>query len=137
MPTYGKLNLLLINNILVFFSRNTKKTHTDQIILQIFLLCLKRKNVLQGSCKKVFPKCMLLIQLASRNGFYSIWYLEEITFYTNLLLPRSISQPPCCCVLWNKRFERSPYFMSVISIITLDCWWYQRFKLKLLHPNYF
>ena len=26
------------------FSRNTKKTHTDQSILQTFLLCLKKKS---------------------------------------------------------------------------------------------
>ena len=41
--------------------RNTKKTHTDQSILQTFLLCLN-KNVWQtfksSSCKKVFPKCV-------------------------------------------------------------------------------
>ena len=43
----------------LLFSTNAKKTHTDQSILQAFLLCL-RINVLQtfksSSCKNVFPK---------------------------------------------------------------------------------
>ena len=45
----------------LLFSRNAKKTHTDQSILLTFLLCLKR-NVSQtlksSSCKKVFTKCV-------------------------------------------------------------------------------
>ena len=40
-------------------------------------------------------------------------------FYTNLLLPRGMVQPPCCCVLSNKCFERSPHVMSFISTIIL------------------
>ena len=43
----------------LLFSRNTKKAHTGQSILQTLLLCLKR-NVSQtfksSSCKKVFLK---------------------------------------------------------------------------------
>ena len=45
----------------LLFSRNAKKTDTDQSELQAFLFCLKR-NVSQifksSSCKKVFPKCV-------------------------------------------------------------------------------
>ena len=41
--------------------RNVNETHTEQSILQTFLLCLER-NVSQtfkiSSCKKVFPKCV-------------------------------------------------------------------------------
>ena len=43
------------------FSRNAKKTHTDQSILPTFLLSLKRsvsKTLEKSSCKKVFPKCV-------------------------------------------------------------------------------
>ena len=41
------------------FSRNAKKTHTDQSILQAFLLCLKinvSRTFKSSSCKKLFPK---------------------------------------------------------------------------------
>ena len=41
------------------FSRNAKKTHTDQSILQAFLLCLKTnvsRTFKSSSCKKLFPK---------------------------------------------------------------------------------
>ena len=52
--------------------RNAKKTHATQIILQRFLLCLRR-NVSQsfkGGAAKTFSQvCMLLVQLASMNVF--------------------------------------------------------------------
>ena len=55
--------------------RNAKKTHATQIILQRFLLCLRR-NVSQsfkGGAAKTFSQvCMLLVQLASMNVFYSM-----------------------------------------------------------------
>ena len=41
------------------FSRNAKKTHTDQSIVQAFLLCLKINvswTFKSSSCKKLFPK---------------------------------------------------------------------------------
>ena len=57
----------------LLYSRNAKKAHTDESILQNVLLCLKR-NVSQTfkSSKKVFLKCISLIQLASTNVFYSM-----------------------------------------------------------------
>ena len=46
--TYRKMNVLLVyafSIYLVFFSlKKPKKTCTDQSTLQVFLLCLKRKN---------------------------------------------------------------------------------------------
>ena len=53
-------------------------------------------------------------------------------FYTNLSLPWGLVQLPCCCVLWNKYFQRSLHFVSVISTIILQWCQYQRFKTKLL-----
>ena len=59
------------------FSKNTKKNHTDQSIVQTFLPCLRR-NISQtyksSSCKKSLSNvCISLIQLASMNVFYSMW----------------------------------------------------------------
>ena len=50
----------------------------------------------------------------------------NVIFYTNKSLPRGLVQSPCCCVLSNKCFERSPNFMSVVSTIIL------KFTIKLL-----
>ena len=62
MSANVKLNLLLINIIdLVISSLDMQKTHTDQIILEVLLLCLKRnvpKTFESNSCKKLFPKCV-------------------------------------------------------------------------------
>ena len=41
------------------------------------------------------------------------------TFYTNLSLPRGLVQPPCCCVLSSKCFERSLHFIFITSTIIL------------------
>ena len=41
--------------------------------------------------------------------------------YTNLSLTRGLLQSPCCCVLWDKCFERSLHFKSTFSTITLQC----------------
>ena len=58
------------------FSINTKKNHADQSIVQTLLLCLRR-NISQtyksSSCKKSLSQvCILLIQLALMNVFYSM-----------------------------------------------------------------
>ena len=45
----------------LLFSRNARKTHTDQSILLTFLLCLKRNvspTLKRSSCEKVFPNCV-------------------------------------------------------------------------------
>ena len=54
-------------NSSLLFSRNAKKAYADQSILQAFLLSQKKRltNLKSSSCKKVFPKCLSLIQLAS------------------------------------------------------------------------
>ena len=54
-------------NSSLLFTRNAKKAYADQSILQAFLLSQKKRltNLKSSSCKKVFPKCLSLIQLAS------------------------------------------------------------------------
>ena len=61
------------------FSRNAEKTHTDQSIQHFFFTLSKIKH--SQTFKKFFsPLCMLLVQLASMNILYFIWWLEDIIF---------------------------------------------------------
>ena len=52
-------------------------------MLQAFLLCLKKtahKPSKVAIAKASYPVSMLLLQLASKNVLYSMWYLEDIAF---------------------------------------------------------
>ena len=40
-------------------------------------------------------------------------------FWQKFVVTLRFVQPPCCCFLWNKCFERSPYFTYFIS--TVQC----------------
>ena len=89
--------------------------YKDQSILQVLLVCLKRNHsqiFKDSSCKKFFLQCLLLVQLASTNVFYSMWYLEDNLSYKSLLVfcVFVFFQPPCYYFLWNKCFERNPCF---------------------------
>ena len=79
----------LTSNGLVF-SGNAEETNTDQSIqLVFFLLYLKRRHSETfkiRSYKKTFLQCMLLVQLASINAFYTMWWLEGIIFCKSLSL---------------------------------------------------
>ena len=75
MPTYGKLNILIMNNIYsVFFSVEIQRRLAQtKLYFQFFTLCLKR-NISQTSkvaaAKNFFPSVyMLLVKLASMNVF--------------------------------------------------------------------
>ena len=54
--------------------------------------------------------CMLLVQLASINYFYSVWQLEDNDFYKSLSLPWGSFQLPCSYVVWKQWFEIILYF---------------------------
>ena len=110
-----KINLLLINSIyfVFFFSGNPKKNLIDWNILRVLLL--KQLFFLKQLWKTFSPVCMLLAQIASENVFYSMWVLENIVFYKGVCFFYNcylvgFFQPPCSCFLWNKWFERNPYF---------------------------
>ena len=85
-----------------------------------------------SSCKKSFP-IMFIIDTTCLNECFLFY---EITgnniFYTNLSLPRGKVPLPCCCILWNKCFERSLHFTSFISTRILQWCQYQGFKIKNL-----
>ena len=78
----------------------------------VFLLSLKRNNShnLIATAKTFSPVCLLLVQLASINHFYSMRQQEDNVSYKSLSLPWGYFQPPCSWTVWNKRFEISPYF---------------------------
>ena len=44
--------------------------------------------------------------------------MQGIVFFINSSISRYLLLPSCWCVLWNKCFERNPYFIPVISIRT-------------------
>ena len=53
----------------LFFLEIQRRPIQTKLYYKFFYSVLKEKNISQSSCKKVFPKCMLLIQLASSNVF--------------------------------------------------------------------
>ena len=55
-------------------SGNAKKTHTDQVHFHFFTLSEKKRllHLLPHLQKNFSPACMLFLQVASMNVFYSI-----------------------------------------------------------------
>ena len=66
-----------------------------------------------AAAKKSFPIVFIIDTTCFDECFLIYVITANSSFYTNLLLPRGLVQPPCCCVFWNKCFERSPHFMSL------------------------
>ena len=104
----------------LLFSRNAKKTHTDQSILPTFILCLKRNvwQTLKGSsCKEVFPKCVyhgynlirwiFFIPCGNWKTFFFIQLNDIHRFGVTAMLLGSLKQ-----VFWKK---------SIDSTVTLQC----------------
>ena len=82
-----------------FFTRNAKKAHADQSILQSFLLYLKK------TCHKPLNIAVARISFPSvyyhwQNLLRLMWKLEDI-FYTNLSSTSGLVQLSRCCFLWN------------------------------------
>ena len=90
LSKYRKIDLLLISSICLVFSYLELKRNDSQTFKCI------------ATAKNFSPVCMLLVQLAPINYFYSMWQLEENVFYKSLLLPWGSFQPPWSCVVWNK-----------------------------------
>ena len=96
-----------------------------QITLQdgcspVNLLHMFRTSFLQNTSRRL-P--LIFVQLASMNVLYSMWHYFWYKFIVTLIF----FQWPCCCVLWNKCFGRSPQFKSVFYT-TAVCCWHQRCK---------
>ena len=84
------------------------------------LLHMFRTSFLQNTSRRL-P--LIFVQLASMNVLYSMWHYFWYKFIVTLIF----FQWPCCCVLWNKCFGRSPQFKSVFYT-TAVCCWHQRCK---------
>ena len=73
-----------------------------------------------AAAKKSFQSVYIIDTTCFDECFLFYMITGSSIFYTNLSLPCGLVQPPCCCVLWNKYFQRSPHFMSVISTTILQ-----------------
>ena len=73
---------------LLLISRNEKKDFNWPKYTTHFLTFSGKKrptNLYKWHLQKPFPPmCMLLLQLASMNVFYSMWWLEDIAFHESL-----------------------------------------------------
>ena len=108
----------------LLFSRNVKKVHTDQSILQTFLFCLKR-NVSQvfdsSSWKKSFSnvyiidttwfdECFWFHVITGRHYFYKCIVTQR--FGTTTMLLRSLKQ-----VFWRKSTLYIGYLLNNITML--------------------
>ena len=122
ISTYGKLNLLRINSIFLVFPswKMQRRLIQTKLCYKLSLSSLKR-SVLQtfkiAAAKKSFTSVFIIDTTCFVECFSCHVITANSIFYTNLLLPRGLVQPPCCCVLSNKCFERSLHFISIISTI--------------------
>ena len=116
ISAHGKLILLPIRTVF-FWSSLLEKWKEDWCGLKYatsFLYSVSKEaphkplNIAATTDTTYFDECF---------PFYVI--NANSIFYINLLLPRGLMQPPCCCVLSNKCLKRSPYFISIISTIIL------------------
>ena len=98
----------------LFFSRNAKKTHTDQSILLTFLLCLRRKvsiTLKSSSCKKVFRKCVY-------HGYNLLWWMFFIpcdnwkTFF--------FIQTYCYPEVWCNRHVAALFETSILKKVRIS-----------------
>ena len=122
ISTYGKLNLLPINSI--FWSSLLEKCKEDwsrpNYTTSFPYPVLKEasyKPLKIAAAKKSFTSVFIIDTTCFVECFSCHVITANSIFYTNLLLPRGLVQPPCCCVLSNKCFERSLHFISIISTI--------------------
>ena len=100
------------------FSINAKKFHADQSTRQMFLLCLKRKvsqTFKISSCKKVFLKCVYHWHNLLRRMFFIPCDNWKTLFFMQIFCyPEVWYNCRVAAFFWNKCFERSSHFISVI-----------------------
>ena len=116
MSTNGKLNFLPITSIcLVSFSLETS-----------------HKTLKVAAAKKSFPSVYVIDTTCFDEGFLFHVITGRHYFLNKFIVTQRFGETASYCVLRNKCFERSPYFISVISTVTLQCCQYQRFTTKFL-----
>ena len=101
LSKYRKINSLLINSIYLIISslEVQKKTHTDQSIPQVFLLCLKRNDSQPfktiPTTKNLFSSGYVIGTTCFDKMFLFLWQLEDNNFYKSSSLPQATFQLPC------------------------------------------
>ena len=115
ITSYEKLNLLLTNSInLVYFSLGMqRKLIQTKLQYKFFLPCLKRnasQTLQSSSYKQLFPKCVYYCYSFSFHVINGRLFLIQMNCYSESPVHR------------NKCFGKSRYFMSVISLITFQCY---------------
>ena len=82
--TYRNLNLVLTTVIYWSSFLEVQWRHMQTIKTHTLFFCVWKDTTLKplkvATAKTLFPVCMLLVQLASFNAFYSMWLLEDIFF---------------------------------------------------------
>ena len=83
--------------------------------------------------------CMLLVQLASINYFYSVWQLEDNDFYKSLSLPWGSFQLPCSYVVWKQWFEIILYFNfhfhHTNTKVKVQCKYQLQYEILIYHTK--
>ena len=130
IPTYGKLSLFPINSI--FWPSLLEKCKEDwcrpkyttsfhySVSKEVFYKPLK-----VAAAKKAFPSVFIIntTWLDECFSFHAI--TANSIFYTNLSVPRGLVQTSCCCVLSNKFWKKSVFYIhylhSNITIMLIAC----------------
>ena len=110
------------------FSRNTKKFHRDQIILQRYFALPEKKHAHTHTSHKpskiaaaenLFPS---LYAIGTAMNVFITYDIYKTLFNTEIYRYLEVFwEPPCFCVFWGKYFERNSDFMFSISTIILQC----------------
>ena len=110
------------------FSRNAKKSHRDQIILQGYFALSEKKHTHTHTSQKpskiaaaenLFPS---LYAIGTAMNVFITYDIYKTLFNTEIYRYLEVFwEPPCFCVFWGKCFERNSDFMFSISTITLQC----------------
>ena len=114
----------------LLFSRNAKKTHTDQSILLTFLLCLKKNVSLtlkSSGCKKVFRKCVY-------HGYNLLrWmFLIPCDNWKTFLLIQTYRYPE----VWCNRHVAAFLETSILKKVLIHIHYFHNNITMLLIPQY-
>ena len=97
---------------------------------------VSQKPLIVAAAKKSFPSVFIVDTTCFDECFLLYVTTGNSTFYTNLMLPRSLVPPPCCCILWNKSAFYVTYLhnnikMMLIAKIQIKASTFQIFWKKL------
>lgn len=94
--------------------RNKRKTQTDQIILNVFLICLKRTDLRAAATKIVFLHLLCYLYNLLRWIRFILCRNWKTLFLIKVYSLLVYFQPPCCCLFCDKCFKTNPYYMHYL-----------------------